>query len=168
MKNFHAKNQLETAMCHDSAMHESSLSLLILAEQKSSSSKDWAATGWQCWSIQKWPHRRFGPWKSDHLSNDCWEWQDTISCFFGGQWCYHGSTSRGFFEGEFIDVFFRANLWLIDRNVTMQESTEAPQAGVEISVNWSFRASQMASFLVPGCSAGGFDGILSEIWIRTH
>lgn len=34
-----------------------------------------------------------------------------------------------------MDVFFRANLRLIDRNVTMQESTEAPQAGVEISVN---------------------------------
>ena len=131
MKNFHAKNQLETAMCHDSAMHESSLSLLILAEQKSSSSKDWAATGWQCWSIQKWPHRRFGPWKSDHLSHDCWEWQDTISCFFGGQWCYHGSTSRGFFEGEFIDVFFRANLRLIDMSWRCRRAQKLRRQGLK-------------------------------------
>ena len=72
------------------------------------------------------------------------------------------------------EAFLRVSLLMFfssksatDRHVvTMQESTEAPQAGVEISVNWSFRASQMASFLVPGCSAGGFDGILSEIW--TH
>ncbi len=132
---FDAKNQLETAMCHDSTMHESSLSLLFLAETKSSSSTDWAATGWQCWSIQKWPHRRFGPsWKSNHLSDDCWEWQDmNMMLFFFAAFLWrpvmlpwiHQQRLNGW-----VYWFFSSKSVV----VTMQESTEAPQARVEISV----------------------------------